>query len=254
MVHQTKKEDRLPDSVIESALARLVSDTRLVSRSLRHDTHVYEIVSEFLIPWIWEQKQKRESARLFRRRLWRGAWVAAIIIVAVVSWAIWIKISTTETELGRKLEKSNGELLQANNELKEKKNEVFETKRQLDGLKRELETVRKERDSTKSDLERTKIIKDTQLSKSTNEKAEADLVIQGLRTTLETKSSQLRNTIDQLQSTSNQLASVTQDRESARSDLNGTQTELTRVRGQLATRERELETARNTLEVAKTAR
>lgn len=54
-------ETRVPGEVVEAALERLVSKLRLVREELRGDTRLCEIISEFLVPWIRKQKQKRRQ-------------------------------------------------------------------------------------------------------------------------------------------------------------------------------------------------
>ena len=51
--------------VLDEALARLETDARLVRRERRRDIYLYEITSEFLVPWI---SQRREESRLAQER------------------------------------------------------------------------------------------------------------------------------------------------------------------------------------------
>lgn len=60
-------ETRVPREVVEAALERLVSKLRLVREELRGDTRLCEIISEFLVPWIRKQRQKRRQEGENRR-------------------------------------------------------------------------------------------------------------------------------------------------------------------------------------------
>lgn len=60
-------EDRLKD-----ALVALEEKTKLVRREQRHDLDLYEISSEFLVPWIARQRQERVKARDRRRVIARA--------------------------------------------------------------------------------------------------------------------------------------------------------------------------------------
>jgi conflict system STAND superfamily ATPase len=59
LISRVRQEEQCDAGIVEQALAALVTDARLVRRELRHDTPFYEIVSEFLIPWILRQKTER---------------------------------------------------------------------------------------------------------------------------------------------------------------------------------------------------
>ena len=60
-------ETRVPREVVEAALESLVSKLRLVREELRGDTRLCEIISEFLVPWIRKQRQKRRQEAENRR-------------------------------------------------------------------------------------------------------------------------------------------------------------------------------------------
>ena len=71
LIGRVHSEDKISKEVLEEALEALEVQTKLVRREQRHGTHFYEIVSEFLVPWITQQKTKsllqasaREQGRL----------------------------------------------------------------------------------------------------------------------------------------------------------------------------------------------
>ena len=93
------QEDRLPTERVEKALTALVADTRLVSRELRHNTYFYEIVSEFLVPWISRQKIKRQERlahRKFIKRIFAGLSIFIVICgVGAYLWFQWVRYTNT---------------------------------------------------------------------------------------------------------------------------------------------------------------
>ena len=60
------------DAALEQALDRLESESKLVRRERRRDLYLYEITSEFLVPWISRRRAelvRAQDRRRFRRRL-----------------------------------------------------------------------------------------------------------------------------------------------------------------------------------------
>jgi hypothetical protein len=71
--HRIDQEDlQIAPSLLDEALDRLERDSRLVRRERRRDLDLYEITSEFLVPWISQRRQDarlaREAAQAERRR------------------------------------------------------------------------------------------------------------------------------------------------------------------------------------------
>jgi WD40 repeat protein len=81
-----------------------LAETRLVRGERRHDLFLYEIGSEFLLPWIAEQRQERlqdqavqeeaarrrvERRKRFMRLLAIGGVVVAVAALAAVALAVW---------------------------------------------------------------------------------------------------------------------------------------------------------------------
>jgi WD40 repeat protein len=66
LVQRVREEDRdLAPAPLSEALERLERESRLIRRERRRDIYLYEITSEFLVPWI---SQRREEARLVQER------------------------------------------------------------------------------------------------------------------------------------------------------------------------------------------
>ena len=92
-----EEDDDIPRPLLETALERLESESRLVRRERRRDLFLYEITSEFLLPWI--RRRREEFQRMLerhreRRRIRRLGAIVGILflfgaIVAVLAvWAL----------------------------------------------------------------------------------------------------------------------------------------------------------------------
>jgi hypothetical protein len=66
LVSRVHEEEHIEQNIIERALGKLEVKTKLVIREQRHGNALYEIVSEFLIPWIIQQRTER-AARIKHR-------------------------------------------------------------------------------------------------------------------------------------------------------------------------------------------
>jgi len=90
LVAQVKDDERIPEERLKDALRALVEESRLVRRERRYDTYFYDIVSEFLVPWIMQQKSER-LAQAERRKKFAaiGAAVLFLSIAAVVALGAW---------------------------------------------------------------------------------------------------------------------------------------------------------------------
>jgi hypothetical protein len=107
---------------VESTIEQLVSGTRLVRRDFNRGTTTYEIVSEFLVPWIRELKLRRAAREA--RIVWIRRASALVIAIAALLSAIfaWKYQSTTvaaqkqrlvnQAEMARKAAESERHALQ----------------------------------------------------------------------------------------------------------------------------------------------
>jgi len=85
-----EREGRQTPAVLEQALERL-SQSRLVRRERRRDLDLYEITTEFLVPWISHRREEHRRRRERRRLTLVGAIAAALVLLAagVAALAIW---------------------------------------------------------------------------------------------------------------------------------------------------------------------
>jgi WD40 repeat protein len=93
LLDRVPKEERIPRALLERALKRLEGESRLVRRERRRKVDLYEITSEFLVPWIGERRELQRRQQERRRLLILGgllaAGLAAAAIVGVLAlWAL----------------------------------------------------------------------------------------------------------------------------------------------------------------------
>ena len=90
LLHRVREEEDIPERRLEQALERLESESKLVRRERRRDIDLYEITSEFLVPWISQRRieaRRQQDRRRERRRA--AAFVAAgAILAAIAVWAL----------------------------------------------------------------------------------------------------------------------------------------------------------------------
>jgi len=96
VLEELSRQEGFSGERVRAALEKLVSDTHLVRRDYHRGMTTYEIVSEFLVPWIRTLKLQR-TARKARNKILVRAAVAVLLIVAVlIGLFIWKYTSTTE--------------------------------------------------------------------------------------------------------------------------------------------------------------
>lgn len=113
LITQVNADENIPEERLKAALESLVQDTKLVRRERRYDTYFYDIVSEFLVPWITRQKalrlaeiEKRKLAaaeRLKRLKAYRLAFVSLLLALAVGvgAWYIYARRTKEAIAEGR---------------------------------------------------------------------------------------------------------------------------------------------------------
>jgi WD40 repeat protein len=93
--HVQEEDEEIAPQLLDEALDRLERDSKLVRRERRHDVYLYEITSEFLVPWISkrseelrrEQERQRERHRL--RIVVSIAGALLILVALIAALAIW---------------------------------------------------------------------------------------------------------------------------------------------------------------------
>ncbi len=84
------EEDGTPTAQLERALERLERESKLVRRERRRSIYIYEITSEFLVPWISERRREAERAQDRRRERRRAAvfLIAGAVLAGIAIWAL----------------------------------------------------------------------------------------------------------------------------------------------------------------------
>jgi WD40 repeat protein len=106
-------DDQIPVKLIDEALERLESTAKLIRRERRRDVDLYEIISEFLVPWISERREeallekqhrrdelRREQERARDRRRLRifGAIAMALLVVVAIVAALAVSATKARDE------------------------------------------------------------------------------------------------------------------------------------------------------------
>ena len=130
LLAELETEEKTPPAIAEEAIDCLVKRLRIVREELRNETQLYEIVSEFLVPWIQRQKEARRSEEN-RVRFWKSIGVAAAVAAVLVTFGgyQWYQhgektrmaddLKTANTTL-----KSNEALIKAQYALLDRANEI----------------------------------------------------------------------------------------------------------------------------------
>jgi len=107
------EEQKIGSAVAQVALDALENTARVVRRARRNEVVIYEIVSEFLIPWIarqkWLAKTQRETAER-EKQLMRAFWGVVIALgIALLAFGV-IVFRTSSTRLAKDLKATKATL------------------------------------------------------------------------------------------------------------------------------------------------
>ena len=105
--------------VYERALGQLVDESRLVRREPRRGTFLYELTSEFLVPWISKRREELERHRrtVRERRIFFTATAIAVVALIVAGLGIWAVIEKNNLDQKTVEATYNGLAASAANEL-----------------------------------------------------------------------------------------------------------------------------------------
>ena len=111
LVADVRDEEDIPEERAREALEALERETKLVRRERRRDVDLYEIVSEFLLPWIRRQREERLAARAaaareaeqrrIRRRFFAIALGLALIVGALTGLTLYAFSQKSQADLER---------------------------------------------------------------------------------------------------------------------------------------------------------
>jgi WD40 repeat protein len=96
LISRVRDGEELSPTLLHTALERLERDSKLVRRERRREIDLYEITSEFLVPWISERRNElvrlKQARKKRRRRLLIGSFAGLGVIVALLlsvgTWAL----------------------------------------------------------------------------------------------------------------------------------------------------------------------
>jgi len=115
LIARVQEDEELPRPLLEEALKRLERDSKLVRRERRRDLYLYEITSEFLLPWIGRRRAelvRGRERRQFRRHLlvYGGIVLAAALLI---SGAIYGFVQAGNASHNAKEAKASAEIARA---------------------------------------------------------------------------------------------------------------------------------------------
>lgn len=139
VLDEAGRQDKLTPDRVSGALENLVSETRLVRRDHHRGATTYEIVSEFLVPWILPLKLQRQARKA--RNLWLRRAAALVVVIGGVFGGVfyWKYKTTTVAALQtRAVKNAERDTAQARAEAAEARGEAAGAKLEAAGLNRKL--------------------------------------------------------------------------------------------------------------------
>jgi hypothetical protein len=91
LIQRVREDEDIPPPVLQETLERLESESRLVRRERRRDLYLYEITSEFLVPWISGRRdefRRDQDRRRYRRRLRVFGFIAGALVLLAAAVAL----------------------------------------------------------------------------------------------------------------------------------------------------------------------
>lgn len=109
LITQVKEDEGIPEDRLNEALRALVGETKLVRRERRRDVYFYDIVSEFLVPWISRKKTERrteierheleKAEGLKRRKAYRLVGLSLLLTITIAVSALYIYAKRTSAAI-----------------------------------------------------------------------------------------------------------------------------------------------------------
>jgi hypothetical protein len=205
LLYWANKDTRLPEEKLKQALDALDQKTGLVRRERRNETSVYEIVSEFLVPWIRRQKEERAQSAKLRKDVLKVLIGAGLVLLVIGGALLWRTIVLNRDQLVREANAKKDEAQEQVKYLETVADEYQEKARRAEidrfASIRELENVAKERGAS------AELLASAQ-KESSALKSQFDGEISGLRVQLteaETQMQDLRILNRQLEETAEKL-------------------------------------------------
>jgi len=93
LIQRASDDEDIRAPVLEQALERLENESRLVRRERRRDLYLYEVASEFLLPWISQRRdefRRAQERRRYRRRQRALATRVLLVLAVLVAAALTV--------------------------------------------------------------------------------------------------------------------------------------------------------------------
>ena len=129
--------EQVPAETGKRALAELSGQSRLVRRQRRNEAYFYDIMSEFLVPWIQRQRvlsDARVTMRKVRKRIAFGVGIALALVLTLAGISIYLERERSKDALVMaRLEAQRKAEQKLQSTLKEH-GEVYQEQRKSDGI------------------------------------------------------------------------------------------------------------------------
>jgi WD40 repeat protein len=137
LLERLRTSENIPIETGKRALAEISGQSRLVRRQRRNEAYFYDIMSEFLVPWIQRQRvlsDARVTLRKLRKRVALGVGIALAVVLTLAGISIYVErerskdaIVLARLEQQKKAdEKLQSALIQHD--------EVYQEQRKIDGV------------------------------------------------------------------------------------------------------------------------
>jgi hypothetical protein len=148
LIIEIEETEGIPAELLRKALAALVVETRLVIAESRFNTYFYSIASEFLVPWITQQKAERMaeiSSQIERRKRRTANRVAALsialaLVVSVAAFIV-IRVRTQAAIAEDKVMRAEMEAAQAVKERQEEESRRTSAEHEMVNVRSNLESL-----------------------------------------------------------------------------------------------------------------
>ena len=227
LIHLVQKEEKFSTDLLVNALEALVSQTKLVRRERRLDVITYQLVSEFLIPWI-KQQQQVQHARLVRRRAirWISLSLLLVLIMAAASLYVW-KFRTEQALRDAKVRDLTDRLLVSEN---------ARSKADDDNLRLFSAIQSNNKDAVVAELTAkvTSLTKDVQAAKNDSSQLKAQIdALQTVQTALRQTNDSLNTQVQTLNTENQSLRTTISNYERLQKDSESRKAEINALTGQV---------------------
>jgi WD40 repeat protein len=165
LLERLRTSENIPGETGKRALAELSGQSRLVRRQRRNEAYFYDIMSEFLVPWIQRQRalsDARIALRKWRRRVGIGLGVAGAIVgtLAVVAILIYKEHERHEDELAKTKLEDETRIKEELQRAFKQNADLYQEQRKIDGVdtqQRAIDSVRSKEEVAPETLDTARV-------------------------------------------------------------------------------------------------